>query len=151
MKIISSEFKHNTLIPKKYTCNGMDINPPFEFLDVPYEAKSLVFMMEDPDVPKFLREDGMWIHWVLWNIDPKLRLIEEGVAPKAVYGITTKRTLGYGGPCPPDGQHRYFFKLYALDIELDLKEGSTKEELEKVMNSHIIDQSEFIGLYEQIK
>jgi len=149
MKIISTQFKHNEHIPAKYTCNGENINPPLEFSDIPEQAKSLALIMEDPDVPKHLREDGMWNHWLLWNIEPSTTQILEGQEPEAIHGITTSNTLNYVGPCPPDREHRYFFKLYALDIELELKEGATKEELLHTMTGHILDEAELIGLYEQ--
>ncbi len=149
MKITSTQFKHNESIPEKYTCNGENINPPLEFGDIPENAKSLVLIMEDPDVPKHLREDGMWDHWLLWNIDPATQYISEGQEPDAVHGITTGNTLHYVGPCPPDREHRYFFKLYALDTELELKEGATKDELLYAMTGHILDEAELIGLYEQ--
>jgi Raf kinase inhibitor-like YbhB/YbcL family protein len=151
MKITSTKFEHNARIPKKYTCNGENISPPLTFSGIPENTKSLALIMEDPDVPKHLRADGMWNHWILWNISKDTHEILEGEELKATYGITTEGVLEYGGPCPPDREHRYFFKLYALDIELDLKEGSTKEELEEAMKGHIIEKTELIGLYEQEK
>ena len=149
MKITSTQFQNQGRIPVRYTCNGENINPPLEFSDVPEQAKSLVLIMEDPDVPKHLREDGMWNHWLLWNIDPSTTQIIEGHEPDAVHGITTSNTLKYVGPCPPDREHRYFFKLYALDTELNLQEGATKEELLHAMAGHNIEEAELIGLYEQ--
>ncbi len=148
MKIISAKFENGGLIPAKYTCNGENISPPLEFVDVPEEAVSLVLIMDDPDVPVVVRDDGVWDHWVKFNIPPSIRMIEEGEEPEGVSGMGTGGNLGYYGPCPPDRQHRYFFKLYALDTKLDLPEGVTKKEVENAMAEHIIDQAELIGLYE---
>lgn len=149
MKIISKAFENNFLIPAKYTCNGENINPPLEFVDVPEEAKSLVLIMDDPDVPAQVREDQMWVHWVKFNIPPFTKIIEENSEPEGVAGVGTSNNLKYHGPCPPDRQHRYFFKLYALDTKLNLPEGTTKIEVEKAMTNHIIAQAELIGFYEQ--
>ncbi len=149
MKIISSAFENGGIIPAKYTCNGENINPPLEFVDVPKEAVSLVLTMDDPDVPAQVREDRMWDHWIKFNIPSTVRKIEEGVEPAGVAGVGTSGNLKYHGPCPPDTKHRYFFKLYALDTELDLPEGATKKEVEQAMVGHIIDQAELIGFYEQ--
>lgn len=149
MKISSTQFQHNGRIPAKYTCNGENINPPLIFHNVPEQAKSLVLIMEDPDVPRQIREDGMWNHWLLWNMDPSTTEIAEGVEPNAIHGMTTSGTLNYVGPCPPDREHRYFFKLYAVDTELTIKEGATKEELLLAMADHILEEAELIGLYEQ--
>ena len=149
MKIISSVFENNSLLDAKYTCNGENINPPLEFVDVPDEAVSLVLIMDDPDVPVQVREDRMWDHWIRFNIPSTTRGIAENSEPTGVAGIGTGGMLTYQGPCPPDTEHRYFFKLYALDTELDLPEGATKKEVEQAMVRHIIDQAELIGLYEQ--
>lgn len=149
MKIISKAFENNTLMNKKYTCNGENINPPLEFIDVPENTKSLVLIMDDPDVPTQIREDGMWNHWVKFNIPADTKFIEENSEPEGISGIGTKGNLNYHGPCPPDKEHRYFFKLYALDKELDLKEGVTKEKVENAMENNILEKAELIGLYEQ--
>ncbi len=149
MKIISSAFRNGEMIPVKYTCNGENINPPLEFVEVPEEAVSLVLIMDDPDVPVQVREDRMWNHWIKFNIPPTTRGVAENSEPAGVAGIGTSGNLKYHGPCPPDTEHRYFFKLYALDTELDLPEGATKKEVEKAMTNHIIAQAQLIGLYEQ--
>ena len=149
MKIISKAFENNSLIPAKYTCNGENVNPPLEFVDVPVEAKSLVLIMDDPDVPSQVREDRMWVHWLKFNMPAETKFIEEDSEPEGVAGVGTSNNLKYHGPCPPDKQHRYFFKLYALDAKLNLPEGATKTEVEKAMANHIIAQAELIGLYEQ--
>jgi len=144
MKIESSAFQSNKKIPSLYTCDGEDISPELIFSDVPKDAQSLVLVVEDPDVPKIIREDGMWNHWLVWNMSPNLDGIGEGEIPQ---GIVDFR---YGGPCPPDKEHRYFFKLYALDIILDLSENASKEKLQRVLGGHIIEEAELIGLYNRI-
>jgi len=149
MKIISPAFANNGRINKKYTCNGENINPPLEFVDVPEEAKSLILIMDDPDVPKQVRADQMWDHWIKFNIPPTTREIKDGEEPAGISGRGTSGNLKYHGPCPPDREHRYFFKLYALDTVLDLPEGASKKEIEQAMQNHIIAQAELIGLYEQ--
>jgi len=150
MRLTSTAFQHNGKIPSKYTCDGLNISPPLEIYDIPKEAKTLALIMEDPDVPKKIRPDGMWDHWIVWNIDPKIISIGNGKEPEGVEGKTTYGRLGYGGPCPPDREHRYFFKVYALNIKLKLPEGSSKQELLKAMQGHIIDNAELIGRYERI-
>ena len=149
MKLTSSAFSHNGEIPKKYTCNGDNTNPPLEIEGIPEGTESLALIMFDPDVPRSIREDGIWNHWLFWNLDPKTKGIEEGKELNAVHGITTSGTLTYVGPCPPDGEHRYYFVLYALDTTLSLPEGATREELERAMDGHILAQSELMGRYTQ--
>ncbi len=149
MKIISRAFENETLIDVRFTCNGENVNPSLEFVGVPEEAVSLVLIVDDPDVPVQIREDQMWVHWVKFNIPATVRIVEEDSEPEGISGINTSETLGYRGPCPPDKQHRYFFKLYALDTMLDLSEGSIKKEVEQAMIGYIIEQAELIGLYEQ--
>ncbi len=149
MKISSPAFKHNGKVPSLYTCEGKNINPPLEFVDIPKEAKSLVLIMDDPDVPHHLRKDGMWDHWILFNISPSIHQIKEDSTPVCNGGKTTWGHTQYGGPCPPDREHRYFFKLYALDTMLKLPTGATKQEIEKAMQDHILAKAELIGLYEK--
>ena len=148
MKLESSVFRHEGSIPLKYTCDGENISPPLKISDVPEGAMSLVLIMDDPDVPKDIRPDGMWDHWLVWNIPPETTEILEGEEPKGVIGKNTGGRFGYGGPCPPDREHRYFFKLYALDTMLDLPaETTTKADLEAAMQGHILDQAELMGRY----
>ena len=142
MKITSPAFGHNQTIPAKYTCDGENINPPLQFSDVPARAQSLVLIMDDPDAPM-----GMWVHWTLWNIDPKISNFPENSVPEGAVQGATNRENRYGGPCPPDREHRYFFKLYALDAKLDLGADAKKDELESAMNGHVLDQAELVGLY----
>lgn len=143
MRLASSAFGHNQPIPSKYTCDGDNINPPLSISDVTSGAKSLVLIMDDPDAPS-----GTWAHWTVWSIDPKTSEIAENSVPSnSVEGITNFGTAGYGPPCPPSGTHRYVFKLYALDTTLTLTPQSTKEDLEKAVKAHVLDQTELIGLY----
>ena len=147
MKITSTAFGHNQSMPSQYTCDGPDINPPLEISKIPDTAKSLVIIMDDPDAIK--PAGKVWDHWIVWNILPTTTSIPEAQEPEGVHGIGTSNNLKYHGPCPPDTEHRYFFKLYALDIMLDLPEGTSKPAVEKSMQGHIIDQAELIGLYER--
>lgn len=147
MKITSSAFENNKNILGKYTCDGENVNPPLKFIDVPSSSKSLVLIVDDPDAPS-----KTWVHWVVYNIDPKTSIIEENSKPETgVEGITDFGKPGWGGPCPPSGTHRYFFKLYALDAVLDLSQNSDKKTVEEKMKSHILDSSELIGLYGRTK
>jgi Raf kinase inhibitor-like YbhB/YbcL family protein len=149
MKISSPAFENNGLIPSNYTCDGEDISPPLKIDGVPEGTKSLVLIVDDPDVPKSLRADGMWDHWIVFNIPPNATKIAKGEEPKGIHGKGTSGNYDYHGPCPPDKKHRYFFKLYALDTMLDLKKGVLKEEVERVMENHIIEQFVLIGMYER--
>lgn len=142
MKITSPEFNHNTKIPQKYTCDGDDISPPLSITDVPSNAKTLALINDDPDAPM-----GTWDHWIMYNIPVSSKIAEDS-AP-GTQGRNSWGRNDYGGPCPPSGTHRYFFKLYALDIELDLLEGADKGTVEKAMEGHIIEKTELIGLYER--
>lgn len=145
--LTSQAFEHLGKIPSKYTCDGQKINPPLEISEVADNAKSLVLIMEDPDVPKTIRIDGIWDHWLKFNLPASLREIKEGIDPGGVSGLGTSKTLKYVSPCPPDREHRYFFKLYSLDTMLDLKQGAIKSQIENAMQGHILQQTELIGLY----
>lgn len=147
MQITSSEFKNGELIPSVCTCDGENAPPSLVFSEVPDAAKSLALIMEDPDVPKSLRPDGMFDHWIVWNIPPETKYFSEGM------GTTGKNTRGnnaYTGPCPPDREHRYFFKLYALDTLLKLDWDTTKSELLSAMKNHIVEEVELVGRYERV-
>ena len=144
LKITSSAFEHNSKIPSKYTCDGDDINPPLQISGVDENAKSLVLIMDDPDASV-----GNWDHWIVFNLNPDLTKIKEGVEPDGIKGINSWGKTGYGGSCPGSGEHRYFFKFYSLDIKLDLKEGSSKDKILKSMEEHILQQTELVGLYER--
>ena len=145
MRIESPAFGNTSRIPTAYTCDGANVNPPLAIADVPAGAKSLCLIMDDPDAPM-----GTWVHWTVWNIDPKTTGIPEHSVPKgSVEGKTSAGESGYGGPCPPPptGTHRYFFKLYALDRTLDLPASPDKAALERAMEGHILGNAELIGLY----
>jgi Raf kinase inhibitor-like YbhB/YbcL family protein len=149
MKLTSVAFKDGEKIPSKYTCEGENINPPLEISGVPSHAKSLVLIMDDPDVPASVRKDQMFDHWVVFNLSPNTHKIEENATPHATLGKNTNGENEYFGPCPPDREHRYFFKLYALDKELDLETGASKSQVEQAMKGHVIEQAQLVGLYEK--
>lgn len=148
LKLISPAFKHGGKIPKRYTCDGEDISPPLKWVGVPKGTKSFAIICDDPDAPM-----GTWVHWVYYNIPAQVRSLPENIAPKenpaigGIQGINDFKRIGYGGPCPPWGTHRYFFKLYALDEMLDLPSGLTKEELLKRIEGHILDKAVLMGIY----
>ena len=142
MKISSPEFENNQFIPKKFTCQGKDINPTLIIEGAPEETISLALIVDDPDAPM-----GMWVHWVVFDIPVVNRIKEDSIPGKQ--GINDFGRKDYGGPCPPLGTHRYFFKIYALDAMLNLQEGVSKKELERVMEPHILDKAELIGLYKK--
>jgi Raf kinase inhibitor-like YbhB/YbcL family protein len=142
MKLISSAFHHENFIPSKYTCDGDDISPPLSLEDVPEATKTFALIMDDPDAPM-----GIWNHWILFNIPSSIQKINEAEEPMGLGGKNSWGRTGYGGPCPPSGEHRYFFKMYALDIELTLSEGSTKEDLIAAMNGHIVGKAVLMGIY----
>ena len=144
MKISSPEFKNNESIPKKFTCQGSDLNPALIIEGIPKGAQSLALIVDDPDAPM-----GTWIHWVVFDI-PLINRLEENSIP-GKQGRNDFGRKNYGGPCPPSGTHRYFFKIYALDKILNLSEGISKKELEKAMETHILGQAELIGLYSKTK
>ena len=147
LSLISPAFRHMGQIPSRYTCDGENISPSLVVSGVSSDAKSLILIMEDSDVPKNIREDGTWDHWLKFNIPVSSREIKEGEEPEGISGLTTSNKLKYGGPCPPDREHRYFFKLYSLDVMLDLQEGVSKKEIEEAMMGHIIQETLLIGLY----
>lgn len=148
MNLKSAVFEAGGMIPKKFTCDGTDVSPPLSWSEVPGGAKSLALIADDPDAPM-----GTWVHWVAWNIPPNVRSLDEAVPmrdslPNGMkQGTTDFQRIGYGGPCPPSATHRYFFKLYALDTALSLPPSTTKKDLEKAMQGHILGQAELMGKY----
>jgi len=143
MQITSTAFEAGQTIPSKYTCDGDNVNPPLTILDVPEGTKSLALICDDPDAPA-----GTWVHWLVWNISPETGIIAENSVPQgATFGTTNFGKPGYGGPCPPSGEHRYFFKLYALDTTLDLDINSDVSALENAMQRHILETAEIMGVY----
>jgi Raf kinase inhibitor-like YbhB/YbcL family protein len=141
LSVKSPVFEANKHIPKKYSCDGDEINPPITIEGVPKEAKTLVLIVDDPDAPM-----GTFDHWVVWNIPTSTSKISENTVP-GTEGLNSARQRGYMGPCPPSGTHRYFFKVYALDTELKLGVGTKKKDVEKAMQGHILAKGELIGLY----
>jgi Raf kinase inhibitor-like YbhB/YbcL family protein len=147
MKITSAAFQDNGNIPTKFTCDGADVNPALHLETTPVEAKSLVLIVDDPDAPS-----GLFTHWIVWNIDPKTSDVAESAAPHGgVQGINDFGKSGYGGPCPPSGTHRYYFKIFALDRTLDLKSNAKRAELDAAMRGHVIAQGELMGRYSRKK
>lgn len=145
MKISSPAFENNNPIPKRYTCDGENINPPLLFEDVPLQTQSLILIIDDPDAPI-----GTFLHWLVFNIPPKTRLIEENSVPSgAIVGKNDFNQNKYSGPCPPSGEHRYFFHLYALDTLLDLKENANLTEIKANIRDHLLAEAELIGLYQR--
>lgn len=148
MELKSSAFEAGGAIPAKYTCEGPDVSPPLSWSDVPTGTKILALIMDDPDAPM-----GTWVHWVAWNIPATARSLDEDIPKRDTLangmkqGTTDFRRIGYGGPCPPSGTHRYFFKLYALDTTLNLPNSTTKKDLERAMQGHILKQAELMGTY----
>ena len=147
MKLSSSAFKSGSRIPSRFTCDGENINPPLIISEIPAEAKSLVLIMDDPDVPKYIRADGMWDHWVVFNIPANVCEIKEGEQPEGIAGAGTAGSTAYSGPCPPDREHRYFFKCYALDTILSLHEKATKKQVEQAFVEHVLAKAELMGRY----
>ena len=142
MKITSSAFHEGANIPSKFTCDGSDTSPPLQIAGVPSRAKSLVLIVDDPDAPS-----GLFTHWLVWNIPPQTNSIAEGSAPKGVHGTNDFGKSGYKGPCPPPGTHRYSFKIYALDRELDLRGGAKRSQLDAAMKGHVVAQGVLVGRY----
>jgi Raf kinase inhibitor-like YbhB/YbcL family protein len=146
MKITSSAFQQGGNIPSKFSCDGANTNPPLQISDVPLGAKSLVLIVDDPDAPS-----GLFTHWAIWNISSQTSTIAEGSTPKGVQGTNDFGKSGYGGPCPPSGAHRYYFKIFALDRELDLPSGAKRSQLDAAMKGHVIAQGELMGRYARKK
>jgi Raf kinase inhibitor-like YbhB/YbcL family protein len=142
LRINSSAFENNGYIPSKYTCDGEDVNPPLNIEGLPKETLSLTLIVDDPDAPM-----GTWDHWIVWNIEPTEK-VEENKVP-GIEGINDFHRHSYGGPCPPSGTHRYFFKVYALDTMLDLDVNSRKKDVERAIKHHIIAKGHVIGLYKR--
>lgn len=148
MKLESPAFANQQLIPPRYTCDGQDLSPPLCWDEPPPATQSLVLICDDPDAP-----GKTWVHWVVYNLAPATRSLPENISQAnplpagTLQGINDFRRLNYGGPCPPSGTHRYFFKLYALDRQLPLKGGATKAQVEAAIQGHILAGSQLIGLY----
>ncbi|MFA6923175.1 MAG: YbhB/YbcL family Raf kinase inhibitor-like protein [Bacteroidales bacterium] len=152
MKIVlkSNGFNDGEMMPAKFSCDGENVSPPLSWDSVPEKAKTFAIICDDPDAPM-----KTWVHWVIFNIPSNVKELKEGMKKDAVLGnkiiqgTTDFGKSGYGGPCPPGGTHRYFFKIYALDCEMNLKAATTKEQLLKAMEGHILAQGELIGKYKR--
>ncbi len=150
MILTSNAFSNKTPIPSLYTCDGKNISPPLTIKEIPKGSKSLAIIADDPDAPM-----GTFVHWVVYNIPANTTEVKENTptTPRlndgSIQGMNDFGKVGYGGPCPPFGQHRYFFKVYALDTELNLAPNATKHQVEKAMKEHIIAHGELIGLYQR--
>jgi Raf kinase inhibitor-like YbhB/YbcL family protein len=143
IQVTSTAFSEGGNIPRKYTCDDINVSPQLSWTGVPQGTKSLALIADDPDAPA-----GTWVHWVLFNLSPELGGLDEGAMGLGVNGKNDFRKLGYGGPCPPKGSaHRYYFKLYALDTILNLKEGATKADVEKAMKGHVLAWGQVMGKY----
>lgn len=154
LTLSSTAFKHGGTIPKKYTCQGEDISPPLSWTNLPAEAKSLALIIDDPDAPDPKTPRMTWVHWLLYNIPVTASGLAEHMSaaklpPGTQEGMNDWHRIGYGGPCPPIGKHRYFHKLYALDTVLDDLHKPSKMKLEQAMQGHIIGHAELIGMFEK--
>lgn len=154
MVITSAAFSSNGLIPARYTCDGLNISPALSWAQLPGGTKSLALIVDDPDAPDPAAPKRTWVHWVLYNIPPRISGLSEGAAvkdlpPGTLQGINDWQRTGYGGPCPPIGTHRYFYKLYALDTILPDMHDPAKTVLEKAMQGHILAHAELIGRYQR--
>jgi Raf kinase inhibitor-like YbhB/YbcL family protein len=148
IKLISTAFQEGGTIPEKFACDGEDLSPPLNWEGVPDDTKSLALILDDPDAPA-----GTWVHWVVYNLPPTIEGLSEGVIPEreikggGFQGMNDFRKIGYGGPCPPEGEHRYFFKLYALDTLFPFAAGVTKAQLMIAMEGHVIEETHLMGRY----
>jgi Raf kinase inhibitor-like YbhB/YbcL family protein len=152
--VTSTSFQHNGAIPARHTCDGQNVSPPLNWSGVPASAKSLVLIVDDPDAPDPNAPKRTWVHWVLYNIPSHAHGLSEGIAavalpPGTLQGKNDWQQTGYGGPCPPIGNHRYFHKLFALDTVLPDLKSPTKAALEAAMQGHIISHTELVGLYKR--
>ena len=149
LKIVSRAFAQGKVIPDKYTCNGKNVSPPLQWTDVPRAAKELVLIVDDPDAPS-----GTFVHWLLYGLQPGESGVEEGIPagtatlPNGAHqGLNDFRKIGYAGPCPPSGTHRYYFHLYALDSALNLPPGITRDKVDKAIKTHVVEEAELLGYY----
>jgi len=155
--LTSSAFTHEGMIPSLYTCEGKDLSPEISWANPPKGTKSFVLIVDDPDAPDPDAPKMTWVHWIVYDIPPTVSSFPKAQGNEnnpalpngAKQGITDFRRLGYGGPCPPIGTHRYFFKLYALDATLGLPPGQTKADVEKAMQGHVLEQATLMGKYKK--
>lgn len=152
LTVTSQAFTHGSDIPARYTCEGADVSPPLAWSGVPAGTKSLALIVDDPDAPDPASPKMTWVHWVLYNIPPAATALDEGIASKNLPSGTREgendwHRMGYGGPCPPIGRHRYFHKIYALDVVLPDQVSMNKAALEQAMHGHVLAQGELMGTY----
>lgn len=150
IKVSSSAFEESGMIPAKYTCDGVNVSPPLTWESVPQETRSIALISDDPDAPV-----GTWVHWVMFNLPGDTKELQENIPTTetltngAVQGTTDFGRVGYGGPCPPSGTHRYYFKIYALDTKLNLTSSATKADLVSAMEGHILAEGRLMGKYKR--
>ncbi len=150
MILRSSAFKEGGMIDSKYTCDGADVSPPLSWSGFPGETVTFALICDDPDAPA-----GTWVHWVYYDLPATVNELPEKIpaepepAPGGVQGTNDFKNIGYGGPCPPGGTHRYFFKLYALDKELGLKAGANKQQITNAIKGHVLDDAQLMGRYQR--
>jgi Raf kinase inhibitor-like YbhB/YbcL family protein len=154
LSIQSKSFRHDEMIPADYTCDGRNISPPLAWSGIPPEAKSLALIVDDPDAPDPAAPKMTWVHWVLYNIPVSAQGLAENIAAASLpagtrEGLNDWGRQGYGGPCPPIGRHRYYFKLYALDTVLGDLQSPTKEQVEQALKGHILAKAQLVGLYQR--
>lgn len=154
LSIRSNGFGHNEMIPSRYTCDGENISPALEWSGIPPAAKSLALVVDDPDAPDPAAPKMTWVHWVLYNIPATAQGLAENIAAASLpagtkEGLNDWGRRGYGGPCPPIGRHRYYFKLYALDTVLGDLQEPTREQVEQAIKGHILARAELIGTYQR--
>lgn len=154
MEITSSKFNHNENIPKVYTCEGSNISPPLSWSAVPDNTRSLVLIVDDPDAPDPRAPKMTWVHWILYNLPVDVDELAENLSANKLpegtkEGLNDWKSTGYRGPCPPIGKHRYYFKLYALDVVLDDLQHPSKDKLINAMSEHVITETQFIGTYQK--
>jgi Raf kinase inhibitor-like YbhB/YbcL family protein len=154
MSLASPAFVHNGAIPPQYTCDGRDVSPPLSWQDIPAGAKSLLLIVDDPDAPDPAAPKMTWVHWLLYNIPVSASSLDEALPASGLPGGTLQgsndwQRAGYGGPCPPIGRHRYFFKLYALDSLLPDLQQPDKAQLEAAMQGHVLAQAELVATYQR--
>jgi hypothetical protein len=153
MHLTSSAFEHNGAIPVEYTCEGQDVSPPLAWTDVPAGTQSFALLVQDPDAPDPAAPKRIWVHWIVVDLDPTLRLLEPGSSSRlpggARNGTNDWGKSAWGGPCPPIGRHRYFFELYALDTTLPRSRAPTKKELEAAIEGHVLARAELMGTYQK--
>jgi Raf kinase inhibitor-like YbhB/YbcL family protein len=152
LSITSPAFGAGERIPARYTCEGEDISPPLEFAGIPEGTRSLVLIVDDPDAPDPKAPKRIWVHWLIYNLSPETTRLEEGASGHlpggAKEGVNDSGEIGYGGPCPPIGVHRYYHRLYALDCELPDLGAPNRATLEEAMRGHVIASAELMGTYE---